>query len=202
MRIQPSPLKRTRLESISSSVDHQPSSSPHGARGSPGLPWSYAAHRARGELGKRRDPEPSRIGAEVCSPSTVSFCRMQLLEARFVPFRRKALGGSIPSWLWVGYYSQCKQGFFMPNQPTPRRRRRLELVSSCGDHQPSSSAHGARGTPDPPRPYADHRATGEIGPRGFPVETYLRAGVCDPNTLSLCSMQLQEARFEPFRRRA
>ena len=78
----------------------------------------------------------------------------------------------------------------------------MELVSSCGDHQPSSSAHGARGTPDPPRPYADHRATGEIGPRGFPVETYLRAGVCDPNTLSLCSMQLLEARFVPFRRKA
>ena len=84
------------LWEISSSVDHQPSSSPHGARGSPGLPWSYAAHRARGELGKRRDPEPSRIGAEVRSPSTVSFCRMQLLEARFVPFRRKALDGSHP----------------------------------------------------------------------------------------------------------
>ena len=110
MRIQPSPLKRTRLESISSSVDHQPSSSPHGARGSPGLPWSYAAHRARGELGKRRDPEPSRIGAEVCSPSTVSFCRMQLLEARFVPFRRKALDGSHPKLAMRGILGPVQTG--------------------------------------------------------------------------------------------
>ena len=29
----------------------------------------------------------------------------------------------------------------------------MELVSSGGDHQPSSSAHGARGSPDPPWPY-------------------------------------------------
>ena len=26
------------------------------------------------------------------------------------------------------------------------------MVSSCGDHQPSSSALGARGSPDPPGP--------------------------------------------------
>ena len=39
------------------------------------------------ERGKRCDPEPSRIGAEVCSPSTVSLCRMQLLEPSCLPFR-------------------------------------------------------------------------------------------------------------------
>ena len=101
-----------------------------------------------------------------------------------------------------GLLGEVNTGLLQAKLAFSAKENTLGLVSICGDHQPSSSAHGARGTPDTPRPYADHRATGEIGPRGFPVETYLRAGVCDPNTLSLCSMQLLEARFEPFRRRA
>ena len=80
------------MELVCSWGDHQPSSSAHGARGSPDPPWPYGEPRARGELGKRCDAEPRRIGAEVCSPSTVSLCRMQLLVARLVPFRRSALG--------------------------------------------------------------------------------------------------------------
>ena len=71
------------MEWVSSCGDHQPSSSAHGARGSPEPPWPSGEPRARGELGKGCDPEPRRIGAEVCSPSTVSLSRMQLLEARF-----------------------------------------------------------------------------------------------------------------------
>ena len=51
-----------------------------------------------------------------------------------------------------------QQGFFMRNQPSSRRRTRSELVSSCGHHQPSSSAHGARGSPAPPWPSGEHRA--------------------------------------------
>ena len=89
------------MELVSSCGDHQPSSSAHGARGSPGLPWSYAAHRARGELGKRRHPEPSRIGAEVRSPSTVSFCRMQLLEGRLCRFGdRPYVGPPLDGYGW------------------------------------------------------------------------------------------------------
>ena len=76
------------MELVSSCGDHQPSSSVFGARGSPVPPWPYGEPRARGELGKRCDPEPRRIGAEVSSPSTVPLCRMQLVEARLVPFRR------------------------------------------------------------------------------------------------------------------
>ena len=154
----PSPRRRRRLELVSSWGDHQPSSSAHGARGSPDPPWPYAPHRARGELGQRCDPEPRRIAAEVSSHSTVSLCRKQLLEARFGPFRRLVLGRSLPSWLWVRCQGQCKQGFFMPPQPSPRWRRGLELLSSCGDHQPSSSSHGAKGSPDPPWPYGKHSA--------------------------------------------
>ena len=47
----------------------------------------YGETRARGELVKHCNPEPRRIGAELCSPSTVSLCRMQLLEARFLHFQ-------------------------------------------------------------------------------------------------------------------
>ena len=60
----------------------------YGARGSPDPPWPYGEQRARGEIGKRCVPEQRRFGAEVCAPSPVSLCRMQLLEARFLPFRR------------------------------------------------------------------------------------------------------------------
>ena len=155
---QPSPRRRRHLELVSSCGDHQPSSSAHRARGSPEPPWPYGEPRARGELGKRSDPEPKCIGAEVCSPNIVSLCRMQLLEARLVPFRRSALGGALPRWLWGCCLGQGQQGFFMPNQTSLRRRTRLELVSSCGDHQPISSAHGGRGSSDPPWPYGEPRA--------------------------------------------
>ena len=37
----------------------------------------------------------------------------------------------------------------MPTPASPRRRIRLEWVSSSGDHQQSSKAQGARGSPDP-----------------------------------------------------
>ena len=47
----------------------------------------HMASLGLGELGMLFDPEPRGIGAEVCSPSTVSLCRMQLLEARFLPFK-------------------------------------------------------------------------------------------------------------------
>ena len=97
---QPSLLRGRRFELGSSCGDHQPSNSAHGSRGSPDHPWPFWEPRARRELGKRWDPEPSRIGAEVCSPSTVSLCRMQLLEARFVLFRDSPFVGPT---LHLGY---------------------------------------------------------------------------------------------------
>ena len=60
---------------------------------------------------------------------------------------------SLASWLRVDCWGLCKQGLFRAFQPSPLRRSLLELVSSSGDHQLSSSAHGARGSPDPPRSY-------------------------------------------------
>ncbi|RKM64269.1 hypothetical protein C0215_19185, partial [Clostridioides difficile] len=41
----------------------------------------------------------------------------------------------LPSQLAKGaLMGLCKHGLFMPNQPSPRRRTRVELVSSTGDH--------------------------------------------------------------------
>ena len=72
---------------VSSCGYHRPSSSAHGARGSPEHPWPYGEPRATGHLGKRCNPEARPIGAEVCSPSTVSLCRMQLLDSHVVLFQ-------------------------------------------------------------------------------------------------------------------
>ena len=77
---------------------------------------------------------------------------MQLPVASFVPCLRPILGGSLPSWLRVGCLGLCKQGVFLPNQPSPRRRTSLEWVYGHGDHPPSSRDHGARGSQDPPWP--------------------------------------------------
>ena len=59
---------------------------------------------------------------------------------------RLALFGDLPRWLIVDCRGQCTQGIFMPNQPSHQRRTRLEWISGSGEHQPSSSAHGARGS--------------------------------------------------------
>ena len=48
----------------------------------------------------------------------------------------------------------------MANPASPRRRTRLEWVSSSGDHEQSSSAQGARGSPDPLCPI-ENRGIGE-----------------------------------------
>ena len=44
----------------------------------------------------------------------------------------------------------------MQNQPSPRRRTRLELVTSSREYQPNRSVQGARGSPDYPWPNGDH----------------------------------------------
>ena len=64
-----------------------------------------------------------------------AFCAVSELGPRWVP-PLLALGVC---------YCQCTQGFFRPNQPSARSRRRFELGSSYGDHQASSSAQSARG---------------------------------------------------------
>ena len=148
----PSPQTRARLELLSSSSDHQQSTSAQGARGSPKPPGSYGEQWARGETRKSCFPEQTRIGAELGFPRRVSLSRMQLPETSFVPFLRWALGGSLLSWRKLGRWGQCTQGLFRPHLPSPQRGARLGLVSTSRDHQHSTSAQGAVGSPDPPWP--------------------------------------------------
>ena len=141
-----SPQMRARSELVSSSSEHQHSTSAEGAEGSPDPPCSYGKHRARGETRKHCFPEETRIGAELCFLRRFILSRMQLPEASFVPFLRWALAASLRSWRKVGFCGQCSQGLFRPHPPSPQRRARLELVSTSSDHQHSTSAQGAGGT--------------------------------------------------------
>ena len=145
----PSPQRRAGLELLSSSSDHQHSTSEQGAGGSPDPPCSYGKQWARGKTRKRCFPEETRIGAELGFPRRVSLSQMKLPEPSFVPFLRWALAGSLRSWRKVGFCGQCTQGLFRPYTPSHQRRAHLELVSSSSAHHHSTSAQGAVGSPDP-----------------------------------------------------
>jgi len=133
--------------------DDLQSTSAHGSGGSPDPSYSYGDQMARGETRKRCFPEQTRIGAELGFPRRVSLSRMQLLETSFVPFLRWALAGTIPSCQSVGCWGQCTQGLLSLHRSSSQTRARLELVSSSSDHQQSTSAQGAGGSPDPPCSY-------------------------------------------------
>ena len=123
---------------------------------------------------------------------------MQLPEASFVPFLRWALGGFLPNWQNVGCWRQCTQGLFRPHPPSPLRRAGLELLSSSSDHQESTSAQGAGGSPDHPCSYGKHRPRGETRTRCFPEQTQIGAELGFPRRVSLSRKQLPEGSFVPF----
>ena len=125
---------------------------------------------------------------------------MQLQETSFVPFLRWALGGSLPTWRRLGWWGQCTQGLFRPHPPSPQTRARLELVSNSSDHQPSTSAQGAGGSPDPPCSYGEQWASGETRKRCIPEQTRIWAELGFARRVSLSPMQLPEASFVPFLR--
>ena len=122
---------------------------------------------------------------------------MHLAEAQFVSCLRWALARSLPSWRSGGCCGLCNPGLFLPNQPSLQSRTRLELVSGHGDHPPGSRAHTARGSPDPPWPYGEQRARGELGKRCFPEPRHIGAEVGSPSTVQIHRMQLPKARFVP-----
>ena len=105
---------------VSSSSDDLQSSSAHGAGGGPDPPCSYGEQRARGETGKQRFPEQTRIGAEPGFPRRVSLSQMQLPEASFVPFLRWALGGSLPTWRKRGAVARAHKAFSGPIRLLPK----------------------------------------------------------------------------------
>ena len=152
---------------VSSSLDNQQCTSVQGAEGRPDPPWPYGEQRAKGETSKHCFPEQTRIGVELGFPRRLSLSQMQLREASFVPFLRWALGGSLPSWRRVGCWGQCTQGLFRPHPPSPQKRARLEVFSISSDPQQSTSAQGVGGSPDPPWPKGENRASGETTSPAF-----------------------------------
>ena len=136
--------------------DDLQTTSVHGAAGSPDTPSSYGKHWARGETRKRCFPEQTRIGAELRFPRRVALSQMKLPEPSFAPFLRWALAGSLPTCRKVRWWGPCTQGLFRPHHLSPERRARLELVSSSSDHQQSTSAQAAGGSPYPTCPMASN----------------------------------------------
>ena len=94
-------------------------------------------------------PEPRRNGAVVCCRRRLSFCRMQLPEARFGPSVRRGLGAERPSWLRGHGWGLGAEGLRAPNPASPPRRTPGEWVSVAGDPRQSSRAQGAKGSPSP-----------------------------------------------------
>ena len=120
-----------------------------GSQRQPRLPLAYGVQRSRGEKGKRCFAMQRRIGAVVCSLRRVSLSRMQHPEWSMQRSIRCGLGAKFPSWPWVDCWGLRPEGIFLAPAASPRRRTRLEWVSSSGDHQQSSRAQAARGSPDP-----------------------------------------------------
>ena len=89
-----------------------------------------------------------RIGAVVCSRRRVYLSRKQLLEWILEQSMRCGLGAEVPSWIWGDCTGLCPEGIFLPTPASPRSRTRLQWLFSSGDHQQSSRAKEARGSPN------------------------------------------------------
>ena len=173
------------MEVVSSSGGPRPSTGAQGARSSPDPPRPKGEHRPRGEIGKRCFAEQTRTGAELAFPRRVSLLRRQLPEARFVPFLRWALGGSLPLRRRVGCCGQCTDRQSVVYRTSVGRGGRRVMESRSGDPRPSSSAQGTRGSPDPPRPKGEHRPRGETGKRCFAEQTRPGAVLAFPRRVSV-----------------
>ena len=114
-----------------------------GSQRQPRPSLAYGAQRPGGEKGKRCFAEQRRIGAVVCSPRRVSLSRMQHPEWSMQRSIRCGLGAKFPSWPWVDCWGLRPEGIFLATPASPRRRTRLEWLSSSGDHQQSSRAQAA-----------------------------------------------------------
>ena len=170
---------------VSSTSNDLQSTSAQGAGGSPDPPCSYGEQCARGETRKQCFPEQTCIGPEIGLPRRVSLSQMQLPEASFFPFLRRALGGSLPSWRKVAWRGQCTPGLFRPDPQCPHTIAPLELLSSSSDHQQSTSAQGAGGSTGPPCSYGKQRPRGGIRKRCFPEQTGIGAELGFPRRVSL-----------------
>ena len=88
----------------------------------------------------------------LCCPRSVSLCRMQLPEARYVPSLRRGLGAERPSWIRGHGRDLGAEGLRAPNPVSPRRSTHGQCDSGAGNPQQSSWAQGSMGSPAPHRP--------------------------------------------------
>ena len=130
----------------------------------------------------------------LCCPRSVSLCRMQFPGARYVPWLRRGLGAERPSWIRGHGRDLGAEGLRAPNPVSPPRSTHGQCDSGAGNPQQSSWAQGSRGSPAPHRPMKSAGPGGENGLHCFPEPRRVGGVVCCPRRVSLCRMQLPEAR--------
>ena len=145
-------------------------------------------------------PEPRRVGAVVCCPRRLSLCRMHLPEARFGPSVRRGLSAERPSWLRLHGWGLGAEAFARPillpheGEPVGIAFRAPEIPSKAAwPREPGAAPPG----------FALGRAEGRGRKRLALLsgsEAHWGCGCC-PRRVSLCRMQLPEARFGPSVRR-
>ena len=118
------------------------------------------------------------------------------LRTSFGPWVRWGLGAEVPSWLWGDSWGLRPEGIFQPTPACPRRGTRLEWISSSVDHQQSSRAQGARGSPDPIWPMETQWLGVEKGQRCFAEQRRIGAVVCSPTRVKVSRMQLPARSLE------
>ena len=133
----------------------------------------------------------------LCCPRSVSLCRMQFPGARYVPWLRRGLGAERPSWIRGHGRDLGAEGLRAANPVSPRRSTHGQCDSGAGNPQQSSWAQGSRCSPAPHRPMKSAGPGGENGLHCFPEPRRVGGVVCCPRRVSLCRMQLQEARHGP-----
>ena len=140
--------------------------------------------------------DPRRIGAVVCCRRSVSLCRMQFPEARFGPSVQRGLGAERPSWLkghgWGWAQKAFARRILLPHEGEP-------VGSGFRAPETPSKAAGPRepGQPSLALRYGERGAGGENGLRCFLDPRHVGAVVCCRRSVSLCRIQLPEARFGP-----
>ena len=167
-----------------------------GSQGQASPALRYGERGAGGENGLRCFLDLRRVESVVCCPRRVSLCRMQLPEARLGPSVRRGFGAERPSWLRGHGWGLGAEGLLAPNPASPRRKTRGEWVSAA---ETPSKAAGPRepGAALPALPYGERGARAEKGLRCFLDSRRVGAVVCCRRRVSLCRMQLPEARFGP-----
>ena len=164
--------------------------------GQPSLALRYGERGAGGENGLRCFLDLRRVESVVCCPRRVSLCRMQLPEDCLGPSVRRGLGAEGPSWLRGHGWGLGTELLRAPNPASPRRKTRGEWVSAA---ETPSKAAGPRepGAVQPRFALWRGWGGGENGLRCFLDPTRVGAVVCCSRSVSLCRMQLPEARFGP-----